>query len=91
MLNAGGYSERYPSAADIIVPLYWRVIYCSRSHPVVQRMTRCRIPRVVAVSLLIVITVMLMVLLLAYLGTSLNELARTPPQYRPHGDTVATY
>jgi len=34
------------------------------------------------VSLLIVIIVMLMVLLLAYLGTSLNELARTLPQYR---------
>ena len=45
-------------------------------------MVKLRIPRVLAVSLLVVIIVMLMVLLLAYLGTSLNELARTLPQYR---------
>ncbi|EAT6597328.1 AI-2E family transporter [Salmonella enterica] len=69
-------------AADIIVPFILALFIAVVLNPVVQRMTRCRIPRVIAVSLLIVIIVMLMVLLLAYLGTSLNELARTLPQYR---------
>ncbi len=39
-------------------------------------------PRVLAISLLISAIVMLAVVLLASLGTSLNELARTLPQYR---------
>lgn len=69
-------------AADIIVPFILALFIAVVLNPVAQRMTRCRIPRVIAVSLLIVIIVMLMVLLLAYLGTSLNELARTLPQYR---------
>lgn len=69
-------------AADIIVPFILALFIAVVLNPVVQRMVRLRIPRVLAVSLLIVIIVMLMVLLLAYLGTSLNELARTLPQYR---------
>jgi predicted PurR-regulated permease PerM len=40
-------------------------------------MTRLRIPRVLAITLLISIIIVAMVLLVAYLGTSLNELART--------------
>lgn len=39
-------------------------------------------PRVLAISLLIGLIVMLAIVLLASLGTSLNELARTLPQYR---------
>ena len=69
-------------AADIIVPFFLALFIAVVLNPVVQRMVKLRIPRVFAVSLLIVIIVMLMVLLLAYLGTSLNELARTLPQYR---------
>lgn len=69
-------------AADIIVPFILALFIAVVLNPVVQRMLKLRIPRVIAVSLLIVIIVMLMVLLLAYLGTSLNELARTLPQYR---------
>ena len=69
-------------AADIIVPFILALFIAVVLNPVVQRMVKIRIPRVFAVSLLIVIIVMLMVLLLAYLGTSLNELARTLPQYR---------
>lgn len=69
-------------AADIIVPFILALFIAVVLNPVVQRMVKLRIPRVIAVSLLIVIIVMLMVLLLAYLGTSLNELARTLPQYR---------
>ena len=51
-------------------------------NPLVQRMVRLRIPRVLAISLLISIIIVAMVLLVAYLGTSLNELARTLPTYR---------
>lgn len=69
-------------AADIIVPFILALFIAVVLNPVVQRMVKLRIPRVIAVSLLIVIIVMLMMLLLAYLGTSLNELARTLPQYR---------
>jgi len=69
-------------AADIIVPFILALFIAVVLNPVLQRMVKLRIPRVIAVSLLIVIIVMLMVLLLAYLGTSLNELARTLPQYR---------
>ena len=69
-------------AADIIVPFILALFIAVVLNPVVQWLVKLRIPRVVAVSLLIVIIVMLMVLLLAYLGTSLNELARTLPQYR---------
>ncbi|EOQ49104.1 TPA: AI-2E family transporter [Citrobacter braakii] len=69
-------------AADIIVPFILALFIAVVLNPVVQRMVKLHIPRVIAVSLLIVIIVMLMVLLLAYLGTSLNELARTLPQYR---------
>ncbi|MFS3304714.1 AI-2E family transporter [Citrobacter braakii] len=69
-------------AADIIVPFILALFIAVVLNPVVQRMVKLRIPRVIAVSLLIVIIVMLMALLLAYLGTSLNELARTLPQYR---------
>ncbi|MBJ9143960.1 AI-2E family transporter [Citrobacter braakii] len=69
-------------AADIIVPFILALFIAVVLNPVVQRMVKLRIPRVIAASLLIVIIVMLMVLLLAYLGTSLNELARTLPQYR---------
>lgn len=45
-------------------------------------MVRWRVPRVLAVSILMTIIVMAMVLLLAYLGSALNELTRTLPQYR---------
>ncbi|WP_213132873.1 AI-2E family transporter [Citrobacter sp. FP75] len=69
-------------AADIVVPFILALFIAVVLSPVVQRMVKLRIPRVFAVSLLVVIIVMLMVLLLAYLGTSLNELARTLPQYR---------
>lgn len=69
-------------AADIIVPFILALLIAVVLNPVVQRMVKLHIPCVITVSLLIVIIVMLMVLLLVYLGTSLNGLARTLPQYR---------
>ncbi len=47
-------------AADIIVPFILALFIAVVLNPVVQRMVKLRIPRVFAVSLLIVIIVMLM-------------------------------
>lgn len=69
-------------AADIIVPFILALFIAVILNPLVQRMGRIRLPRVVAITLLISVIVLGMVLLLAYLGTSLNELTRTLPQYR---------
>ena len=69
-------------AADIIVPFILALFIAVILNPLVQRMTRLRVPRVLAITLLISIIIVAMVLLVAYLGTSLNELARTLPKYR---------
>ena len=69
-------------AADIIVPFILALFIAVILNPLVQRMVRIRIPRVLAITLLISIIIIAMVLLVAYLGTSLNELARTLPKYR---------
>lgn len=69
-------------AADIIVPFILALFIAVILNPLVQRMVRLRVPRVLAISLLIGVIILGMVLLLAYLGSSLNELARTLPVYR---------
>lgn len=69
-------------AADIIVPFILALFIAVILNPLVRRMTRLRIPRVLAITLLISVIIVAMVLLVAYLGTSLNELARTLPKYR---------
>lgn len=69
-------------AADIIVPFILALFIAVVLNPLVQRMVRLRVPRVLAISLLIGVIILGMVLLLAYLGSSLNELARTLPVYR---------
>ncbi len=69
-------------AADIIVPFILALFIAVVLQPVVRRLVRLRLPRVLAITLPIVLIVVLMALLVAYLGTSLNELARTLPHYR---------
>ena len=69
-------------AADIIVPFILALFIAVVLNPLVQRMVTLRIPRVLAISLLIGVIILGMALLLAYLGNSLNELARTLPVYR---------
>ena len=69
-------------AAEIIVPFVLALFIAVVLNPVVQLLVRWRVPRVLAISLLIAVIIMAAVLLLASLGTSLNELARTLPQYR---------
>ncbi|MFO6426883.1 AI-2E family transporter [Escherichia coli] len=81
--NAGHYSLRYPFCRrEIIVPFILALFIAVILNPLVQHMVRWRVPRVLAVSILMTIIVMAMVLLLAYLGSALNELTRTLPQYR---------
>ncbi|MCT4717200.1 AI-2E family transporter [Enterobacteriaceae bacterium H18W14] len=69
-------------AADIIVPFILALFISVILNPVIHRLEKLRVPRVLAISLVVAIIVLSMALLLAYLGTSLNELARTLPQYR---------
>ncbi|MBV8043872.1 AI-2E family transporter [Pluralibacter sp.] len=69
-------------AVEIVVPFILALFIAVILNPVVQCMVRWRIPRVLAVTLLIAFIILLAVLLLASLGTSLNELGRTVPQYR---------
>lgn len=69
-------------AADIIVPFVLALFIAVVLNPVVQLMVRWRVPRVLGISLLIGVIILAAVLLLATLGTSLNELTRTLPQYR---------
>lgn len=70
------------AAGEIIVPFILALFIAVILNPLIRRLERLRIPRVIAISLIITIIVCIMVLLLASLGTSLNELARTLPQYR---------
>ncbi|BDH45782.1 pheromone autoinducer 2 transporter [Salmonella enterica subsp. enterica serovar Choleraesuis] len=69
-------------AADIIVPFILALFLAVILNPLVTLLIRLRMPRIIAVSLIITIIVLLMLLLLAYLGNVLNELTRTLPQYR---------
>ncbi|MCT4713129.1 AI-2E family transporter [Enterobacteriaceae bacterium H11S18] len=69
-------------AADMIVPFILAMFIAVILNPLIRRLERLRVPRVLAISFVVMAIVMLMALLLAYLGTSLNELARTLPQYR---------
>lgn len=69
-------------AADIIVPFILALFIAVVLNPVIRLLERCRVPRVLAITLLISFIIFIAVLLLASLGTSLNELARTLPQYR---------
>lgn len=69
-------------SADIIVPFILALFIAVILNPVVRRLGRWHVPRVLAITLLIALIVMVATLLLAALGTSLNELGRTLPQYR---------
>lgn len=69
-------------AADVIVPFILALFIAVVLNPVIRRLEKIRVPRVLAITIVVVLIVLFMALLLTYLGTSLNELARTLPQYR---------
>lgn len=64
-------------AAAIVVPLILSLFIAVILNPVVRSLEKLRIPRVLAVSLLLAILVVTVFLLTSYLATALNELART--------------
>lgn len=70
------------AAEEIIVPFILALFIAVILNPLIQRLERGHIPRAIAISLVITIIIFAMLLLLASLGSSLNELARTLPQYR---------
>lgn len=69
-------------AADIIVPFILALFIAIILNPMIRRLERIHVPRVLAITFVISVIIFLMALLLAYLGTTLNELTRTLPQYR---------
>lgn len=69
-------------ASEIIVPFILALFIAVILNPLIRRLERLRIPRILAISLVVIIIIFCMVVLLAYLGTTLNELAWTIPQYR---------
>jgi AI-2 transport protein TqsA len=69
-------------AAEIIVPFILALFIAIILNPMILRLERIRVPRVMAIVLVISVIVCFVVLLLAYLGTTMNELTRTLPQYR---------
>ncbi|QJW56328.1 AI-2 transport protein TqsA [Serratia plymuthica] len=70
------------AAADIMVPFMLAVFLAMVLNPLVAQLERWRIPRVLGVSLLVVAVVVVLMLFIGMLGASLNELARSLPQYR---------
>lgn len=70
------------AAASIVVPFLLALFLTIVLNPLVAMLERWRVPRVLGVALLVVTVVVLLMLLLGTLGASLNEFARSLPQYR---------
>lgn len=70
------------AAKEIIVPFILALFIAVILNPLIHYLQKFRIPRIIAISLVITVIICAIVLSLAYLGNSLNELARTLPLYR---------
>lgn len=70
------------AAADIVVPFLLAVFLAIVLNPLVVWLERCRVPRALSVMLLVIAVVLLMLTFIGMLGSSLNEFARSLPQYR---------
>lgn len=70
------------AAADIVVPFLLAVFLAIVLNPLVVLLERCRVPRGLSVMLLFITVVVLLMMLIGMLGSSLNEFARSLPQYR---------
>ncbi len=70
------------TAAAMIVPFLLAIFLSIIFHPAVTWMTRHRIPRTVAVMVVVCIMLLGMFLLAGVVGGSLNELSRSIPVYR---------
>ena len=70
------------AAADVVVPFLLAVFLAMVLNPLVTQLERWRIPRALGVTLLVVAVVVILMLFIGILGASLNEFARSLPQYR---------
>ncbi|AHG22219.1 pheromone autoinducer 2 transporter [Chania multitudinisentens RB-25] len=70
------------AAAEIVVPFLLAVFLAIVLNPLVVWLERCRVPRALSVMLLVITVVVLLLMLIGTLGSSLNEFARSLPQYR---------
>ncbi|MBW7983926.1 AI-2E family transporter [Enterobacillus tribolii] len=70
------------AAADIVVPFLLALFIAIILHPVVRALVRMRIPRVLAITLMMAAIILLFSLLLGVLGASVTDFSRTLPQYR---------
>lgn len=70
------------AAADIVVPFLLAVFLAIVFNPLILLLERYRVPRGISVMLLVIIVVILLLMLIGLLGASLNEFARSLPQYR---------
>ncbi|OAT32856.1 putative transport protein [Buttiauxella brennerae ATCC 51605] len=69
-------------AADMIVPFILALFIAIILNPMIRRLEGIRVPRVLAITLVISVIIFVVVVLLAYLGTTMNDLTRTLPHYR---------
>lgn len=70
------------AASDIVVPFLLAVFFAIVLNPLVVVLERWRIPRALGIALLVAAVVVLLMLFIGMLGPSLNEFARSLPQYR---------
>ncbi|KFK96470.1 MULTISPECIES: AI-2E family transporter [unclassified Serratia (in: enterobacteria)] len=70
------------AAADIVVPFLLAVFLAIVLNPLVVLLERCRVPRGLSVMLLVMTAVVLLMMFVSMLASSLNEFARSLPQYR---------
>ncbi|CNE30090.1 AI-2E family transporter [Yersinia kristensenii] len=70
------------AASPIVVPFLLAIFLAIVLNPLVKLLEKIKIPRTLAIILLVTIIVLLMALLFSRLGSSLNEFARSLPQYR---------
>lgn len=70
------------AASPIVVPFLLAIFLAIVLNPLVKSLEKIKIPRTLAIVLLVTIIVLLMALLFSRLGSSLNEFARSLPQYR---------
>ncbi|MFV8757862.1 AI-2E family transporter, partial [Yersinia enterocolitica] len=70
------------AASPIVVPFLLAIFLAIVLNPLVKLLEKIKIPRTLAIVLLVTIIILLMALLFSRLGSSLNEFARSLPQYR---------
>ncbi|MDC6119574.1 AI-2E family transporter [Serratia rubidaea] len=69
-------------SSEIVVPFLLAVFLTIVLNPLVARLERWRVPRMLGVMLLVTLVVIVLVMFIGMMGASLNEFARSLPQYR---------